>query len=152
MVGARAGLPDRPQVGELHFKAFNFKPQCRPTGKDQGNDTARRLAFSKINCQKVEHRLWVGRAHVAAFDRSHAVKSQRRAAAAKFWGSVLDRFPVKPVHADDEPVLGRSPENVADFEDGILKMSGDNRHVVLIESNELERFHGRLRMYHLIGR
>jgi hypothetical protein len=31
-------------------------------------------------------------------------------------------------------------------------MSGNNRHIVLVEGNELERFHGRLRLYHLVRR
>jgi len=76
---------------------------------------------------------------------AHPIEAQRGAAALVAGVFTPARFPVEPVQAEHQPLFLGQPDDVRDFDDGILQVGRDDFDIVLVERNELERLHGRLR-------
>src|SRR5262249_40659927 len=98
----------------------------------------------KLDGQKVQHMLLAGRVHVLALAGEHAVKAQRRTAAAQLRDRGDGGWPVKAIDRQYNPFLPGSPVYIGDLDFGILEMGGDDLQILLVEGDELDAIHGGL--------
>ncbi len=127
----------RPESGQFAFEAFDLKPQHATAGEQQQHLAARLLARVKLQPEQGQRRS--DAAISISRDRHDSTRSepQRRDQPARLALAGEDFLAIRTAHADDETILGRTPQDVARNHRSILDMRGDHREIVLVESGQL---------------
>jgi hypothetical protein len=137
------------QVGELGLQALDIEANRTLAGKRQRYCAGRRIALDEFDCKEIELRVFVRLIEIAAPAGNDAFESQRGSATsiirriAAFRVIGFNRiYPVEAIERHHESMLARLPEDIADFDKGVLHVGRNDLHVVLVEGNELEFLHG----------
>src|SRR5215470_13909103 len=77
MLGPDPAIPDRAEIGQLAFEAFDLESHRRVAGKRQGYHAAGGVGLRELDRQQVENQVLVGRAHVTGLKTADSLESQR---------------------------------------------------------------------------
>jgi hypothetical protein len=137
------------KIDELGFETLDFQPNGAAAGKCQRHRSGWSVMLGKFDGEKIEHAVLVALIETAASTGDDAFEAKRCATAAIFRSFVLERVRIDSVHIDnvhpvealdrhDEAVLARTPQDVADLDQGVLQMSGHHLDIVFLQGDELK--------------
>ncbi len=140
MSGQRGGFPCRTEIGHLRFYAFHRKPDSGICRKSQFNCAAWAVTGNESYGKKRKHIIRLVLINAMGLYPGNPVEMQGRAAT--LIGRLAEKtafclFPDKAVRCQHEAFFTGEKSAIRNFQNGILKMSGQDLQILLVQGYKL---------------